>query len=483
MFYINQTNPMSLNKVLIKQINTNTSFCGKLIIEDVINQLSYVFKNDSMDEIIGFNSQLLNVSIDLRTGLCPEDNTTGLESSDRSIQNYNNVIEEDSNPVFMVELEYSELQFNSSEEYIDADRETHKNYSFEYKPNYVQTLVLNRTEDMKYGIVIDINHLDLDVDRGDYIILGSDRRPKHSKNSVIIWDNKKMKSIYVNSNQTFIQIVTHGSTKSGLCFQMVWSTENKTIELSKKEPDISEGVREQGLHICIRNQCQDNQYYERLRKYLARYLNKQIFDGSLQSEEFINEKQILIFDEEFRGDDALQYCSAKLAVTRRQNHKIPVFTKETLNDIIFRNKTFSENEINLTDCELSLHRFKQIYEIIIYFVIPLICVSLILLGLCGNRYVLTNQLLEIFKKQSKNVEKSRYENINSGFNGLDSEFEASVNENNERIEAILGQTSLNENSFIEIKVTKKRASILEKNFSEIDLTNRPHNTQQINKSI
>lgn len=122
----------------------------------------------------------------------------------------NSMSEADSLEIFTLELKYEEVKFTYEEEdpkstvvgaplllppVIETDPEVKPEvHTLLYKPNWVKTYILgkrsmcdlnvdNCQEKFYIGITVTISHLDLDFDRGDYLLIGPGMKPDFWKNS------------------------------------------------------------------------------------------------------------------------------------------------------------------------------------------------------------------------------------------------------------------------------------------------------------
>lgn len=139
------------------------------------------------------------------------------------------VCKKDEFPIFELSVIYKEVPFKSV-----FDLETHllqpnparltqfSNMITEsYEPNQVLTYVFDRRKpcdgatpcDIYYvGISLDVHQLDLDFDRGDYLLVGPGRMPQFRKNSLsqiistkVTIDNPK--KLWIDAQQAFLRFV------------------------------------------------------------------------------------------------------------------------------------------------------------------------------------------------------------------------------------------------------------------------------------
>lgn len=491
----------SFIEILLIELSFETN--GEISFKDNKNDLIYIFNESTTDEKIAFNNNLIEISIKLFS-----DNSTSNENLKTEFIETTTINSEDIEIYnrFKLLMNFTELKFTTTEEYIVSDNTSDKTLNFDYKPNCVHNWILNRTLKQSHGFVINITKFELDLDSGDYLIIGSEIRPKlsYSSKSLIITNvlNRNLLSIYFNSNIAYIQIITHGSTKRGLTLQIVWSTVNKTSEPIPQEPYITDRLRQQALHICVRTdneqQCADKKLFIYLKTFFSRILNRLIFEGSLKYEQLINDKSVLIFDKEYRIGNSFSYCSAKLAITRNNDHRITAFDKNILDEKLFREGNYlidSRNNITITDCNFSEITTKEIYEIIVYIVIPFVFVLLIFWRFSKNRYFVSNETLEKFRKYSAINDLKSYENSSNSnknfyaFNENESFEGISENQRISRMETLDRKTSYEEQiPIIELKVmSKQRASIFDtRNFSAQQLCSSKEDSfrgQHLNKSI
>ena len=468
------------------------------MIEDNDNNLSVVYDVD-VTEIHKrvFNTNSLKISIDLLSDDIP---LIDWQTSEVESASYKNLDGFQSKIIF----NFSEIPFICSEENVITNEDPDKplpvvpsNLSIDYQQNAIRSWILKRNISKSYGFVLNITYLDLDIDSGDYLVIGSDRRPKsrYSSKSVIVTD-RLTKTIYSDSNQLFIQLVTHGSAKRGESVHLIWWPQNNTYHENKNESKISDQVRRQALHICILGSKCEFDFLSSFKIELSRHINLLIWRGELQYEEFTTNRSILIFDSENRTATGVgRYCSAKLAVTRKNDLKIVIFDKHTLSPILFDDgKQFYLANRTITTCDFYEISNQEIYEIIVYLVIPFIFISLIWFHLRQYRSPLSHKSFEVLKKKFKterqSIDSSEYENINNrlnvqDFNKLDSDNEFLANDLSQRELTLDSKASESDRlPIIELKVhSKKRVSILNKNFSETRLNSKSSGGQHINYSI
>lgn len=155
-----------------------------------------------------------------------------------------------------------------------------------YQPNWVKTYALgkrslcdlsgvtNCQEKFRVGIQVTIERLDLDFDRGDYLLVGPGLRPefwKNSKGQVIAQpiglDNDDPQqsnvNIWINADSAFLRVVTHNSlreTESGgtrpvvkdssAALKFSWIPANDTLP-DMKVDEVSQMLKEASLQICL----------------------------------------------------------------------------------------------------------------------------------------------------------------------------------------------------------------------------------------
>ncbi|KAJ6224425.1 hypothetical protein RDWZM_002970 [Blomia tropicalis] len=192
---------------------------------------------------------------------------------------------DDIDPIFQLDVQYEEIVFQYEDEKHDGPEilttglagAAQEYGPLKYRPNWVKTIVLDRRslcdnsnitetncqDKFFIGLTIEIQHLDLDFDRGDYLLVGPGDRPefwKNSKGQMItqrIDENNvaEHKKIWVNTDSAFLRLVTHNSlfdleTRSSPALKFKWKpgdTKMDDLELS----DVSQLLKEASIQLCF----------------------------------------------------------------------------------------------------------------------------------------------------------------------------------------------------------------------------------------
>lgn len=171
---------------------------------------------------------------------------------------------------------------------VESDDQNGTEFEFPYVPNSVSTFVINKhslcptgddddCEEIRIGVVIEIDDLDLDFQLNDYLIVGSGAKPVFWANSkaqmITSKSEDKRRKIWVNADSAYlrfvclaltyehlvffvlleISLVTHNSlkTKGGLRFH--WKPANTTIKIDDKNNGPNSRLRLASLQMCFVN--------------------------------------------------------------------------------------------------------------------------------------------------------------------------------------------------------------------------------------
>jgi hypothetical protein len=129
------------------------------------------------------------------------------EDVDKTIKPGDVLIE---NSVFYMKLIYFEIPFTENEQ-ISFDVGKANETEALYIPNSVITYKLKNHESKRIGVQIKLKYLDIDVDSGDFVLIGAGSEPtprEQSKAQIIaqsIKNEKEVKSIWVNADSAYLR--------------------------------------------------------------------------------------------------------------------------------------------------------------------------------------------------------------------------------------------------------------------------------------
>lgn len=308
-----------------------------------------------------------------------------------------------------------------------------------YRANWVKTYSLGRRslcdmsgvtncqEKFRVGIQVEIERLDLDFDRGDYLIVGPGIRPEFWKNSKgqaiaqpigVDKDDPQQGSvnIWINADSAFLRIVTHNSlretTNDTVALKFNWIPANDTLP-DMKVDEVSQKLKEASLQVClIEYQCTVFKPIEdAIKKEAVRIFNQYLMANDKSITTLIDETSVLIFDpEQFsypKGRRTEYYCQFNLAIASPYDSEFPLVGSDIIYKMLFPNggsrqmirSSNSTVSVTINNCEFELISWKTIF-------IPIVIILAISISIMLIFWRLQSKVLQNDKNYHRNQSQS-----------------------------------------------------------------------------
>lgn len=295
---------------------------------------------------------------------------------------------------FLFSFTYSQIAFTYLNDIITDENNTN-NCQVDYIPNSVRLWNLITSKN-NFGVTITIKYLKIDLNVGDYLLVGSGKGVMNTmvKSRAIIEniDNENYyKKIMINSNNAFILLVTHNSLiNHGKCIEFEWSFHDNEIS----PPDqiaISERVVKEASQICISLSCQvfdDENFAAEFKSFIAYHVNSYFQTEQIETS-FISSSSIVYFELD-KAYISKYRCPFKLAIVENIDPDRPMLTHQQLllalfsyrNHIQFNSSLHSSSSnftiVTISNCNTPTIQLWDVFEPLVFIMVPSIIVLVIL---------------------------------------------------------------------------------------------------------
>ncbi|KAI2809897.1 hypothetical protein BLOT_001050 [Blomia tropicalis] len=356
---------------------------------------------------------------------------------------------DDIDPIFQLDVQYEEIVFQYEDEKHDGPEilttglagAAQEYGPLKYRPNWVKTIVLDRRslcdnsnitetncqDKFFIGLTIEIQHLDLDFDRGDYLLVGPGDRPefwKNSKGQMItqrIDENNvaEHKKIWVNTDSAFLRLVTHNSlfdleTRSSPALKFKWKpgdTKMDDLELS----DVSQLLKEASIQLCFTGyECNYYRNVERLFLDEAVHIfNRYLINNEKSITTLITRDSVKVFDVEpisyVKGHYTEQYCQFNLAIASPYDNEYPLVPSDVLYRMFFGDAHTSSVMMIHSQIEVNNCVFQRISWLSV--LLPIGIILLLSIAIMALFWRIQNKLLHRAKTINTNTRNQINESI------------------------------------------------------------------------
>lgn len=295
---------------------------------------------------------------------------------------------------FLFSFTYSPIAFTYLNNIITDENDTN-NCQVDYIPNSIRLWNLI-TRKKNFGVTITIKYLKIDMNVGDYLLVGSGKGVMNTmvKSRAIIEniDNKNYyKKITINSNNAFIVLVNHNSLiHRDKCIEFEWSFHDNEIP-PPEQIAISERVKKQANQICISLSCQvfnDENFVAEFKSFIAYHINSYFETEQIQTS-FISSSSIVYFELD-KSYISKYRCPFKLAIVENIDPDRPMLTHQQLllalfscqNHIQFKSSLHSSSSnftiVTISDCNTPTIQLWDVFEPFVFIMVPSIIVLVIL---------------------------------------------------------------------------------------------------------
>ncbi|XP_054169267.1 uncharacterized protein LOC128966438 [Oppia nitens] len=312
------------------------------------------------------------------------------------------------NGKFLMTIQYYEMQFAVNEQQLIYNDPNHPDgpkmhQEAVYVANSVVTYIMkppppDQSNNISVGLQVDLEHLDIDVAVGDYLLVGPGDKPTYrelSKAQIIsenILKQEQEKTLYFYSDSAYIRLVTHNSLKKGTALKFTWRPPNDTVQ-DLPEEKVPKRIRDAAIQLCILDiKCgQFNvSYSDGFVSELVHKANQYLFGehaADNDAKNMVSKRSVRIFNEEDSGrvrngrNDIS--CQMEMAITNPWDWNWPMVKHSMLYDMFFHDgnrwttsslRDLKTNQpIVVTDCsQQSLSFWRIILPIIIIIIVSVV---------------------------------------------------------------------------------------------------------------
>ena len=295
---------------------------------------------------------------------------------------------------FLFSFTYSPIAFTYLNDIITDENNTN-NCQVDYIENSVRLWNLITSKN-NFGVTITIKYLKIDLNVGDYLLVGSGKGVMNTmvKSRAIIEniDNENYyKKMIINSNNAFILSATHNSQINyGKCIEFEWSFHDNEIP-PPNQIAISQRVAKEASQICISLSCQvlnDENFAAEFKSFIAYRVNSYFQTEQIQTS-FISSSSIVYFQLD-KSYISKYRCPFKLAIVENIDPDRPMLTHQQLllalfsyrNHIQFKSSLHSSSSnftiVTISNCNTPTIQLWDVFEPLVFIMVPSIIVLVIL---------------------------------------------------------------------------------------------------------